>query len=260
MMTPLRGVIMVSYSRQIGNEMKKPNTANKSASSQQAESHPKRYQRDELLSATELRERGWTESMIKRILGDPDDTRPNPRYKHAGHPMRFWSRARVDQIETTDEFRERAQQAKKRSAKAKETAARQAKTLAELVANIEVIVPEMPFDELIQQTIEHYNERGTGNYLGKRDWNPIDEDTDTDYLNRQAVNYLRHEHTQYEEEIEALSGKVGKNDALLELRVRVLEAIESTYPELYDECRRQIEVAEEAAEMSSMAKLFPWWV
>lgn len=58
---------------------------------------------DEHFSAYQLKERGWTETMIDRLLGKPDATLRNPHNrKWAAH--RFWLRERVWQAECSEEF------------------------------------------------------------------------------------------------------------------------------------------------------------
>jgi hypothetical protein len=57
----------------------------------------------ECVGAPVLRERGWTESMIRDLLGEPDTTRDNPYYKCA-YPMRLWRLQRAEAIEVTPEF------------------------------------------------------------------------------------------------------------------------------------------------------------
>ena len=42
-----------------------------------------------LLTMAGLRERGWSDVMIRDYLGEPDATRPNPRYRSAA-PMKLY--------------------------------------------------------------------------------------------------------------------------------------------------------------------------
>jgi hypothetical protein len=63
------------------------------------------------IGAPGLRQRGWTEAMIRDLLGDPDLTADNPHYKTAA-PMRLWRLQRAEAVEATPEFagrRERAE-------------------------------------------------------------------------------------------------------------------------------------------------------
>lgn len=75
------------------------------------------------IGATGLRERGWTEAMIRDLLGAPDLLADNPHYKTAA-PWRLWRLQRAEAIEATPEWagrRERAARQCAAAAKASET-------------------------------------------------------------------------------------------------------------------------------------------
>ncbi len=73
----------------------------------------------ECVGAVGLKERGWTEAMIRDLLGKPDALRDNPYYKSAD-PMRLWRLQRVEAVEATPEFAQRqARAAGQRAAAAK---------------------------------------------------------------------------------------------------------------------------------------------
>lgn len=77
----------------------------------------------ECAGAPRLKERGWTESMIRDLLGQPDLTVPNPYYRCAGE-MRLWRLQRVQEVEATPEFTQRRERAERQC----EAAARGADT------------------------------------------------------------------------------------------------------------------------------------
>lgn len=58
------------------------------------------------IATPELKRRGWTRSMIERLLGEPDSTAPNPGGRNAPR-VRLWLITKVEQLESTEEFRER---------------------------------------------------------------------------------------------------------------------------------------------------------
>jgi hypothetical protein len=58
------------------------------------------------LTMAGLRERGWTDGMIREYLGEPDDTRANPRYSSAA-PMKLYLAERADAAESSPEWAER---------------------------------------------------------------------------------------------------------------------------------------------------------
>ena len=58
------------------------------------------------LTTASLRERGWTDAMIREYLGEPDATRPNPRYWSAA-PMKLYLAERAEAAEARPEWVER---------------------------------------------------------------------------------------------------------------------------------------------------------
>lgn len=70
-----------------------------------------------------LKERGWTEAMIRDLLGEPDLLADNPHYKSAA-PWRLWRLQRAAAAEATPEFttaKARAERACAAAGKAAET-------------------------------------------------------------------------------------------------------------------------------------------
>jgi hypothetical protein len=69
------------------------------------------------IGACGLRERGWTEAMIRDLLGKPDLKVDNPHCSGAA-PMRLWRLQRAEAIEATTEFAERRARAERQCAAA----------------------------------------------------------------------------------------------------------------------------------------------
>ena len=84
----------------------------------------------ECAGAVGLKERGWTEAMIRDLLGKPDTLRDNPHYKSAA-PMRLWRLQHVEAVEATPEFAQRKARANGQRAAA--TKAAQTKKLWKLL-------------------------------------------------------------------------------------------------------------------------------
>ena len=68
-----------------------------------------------------LKQRGWTESMIKTFLGEPDAEKDNPIYKSAA-PMKLYDMKRVLAAESNEGFKERKIRAANRSKTMKDVA------------------------------------------------------------------------------------------------------------------------------------------
>jgi hypothetical protein len=70
-----------------------------------------------------LKERGWTNALVNKFLGDPDDTRAN-RYSRSA-PIRLYKMERVSAVEMTPDWQIAKAKSAKRSATARERANRQ---------------------------------------------------------------------------------------------------------------------------------------
>ena len=83
---------------------------------------------------------------------------------------------------------------------------------------------------LIEQACNHYTL-----HTGKS----ASPDDDEDFLHRITVNFLRHECSHYDHELDRLYGKVGHDDAYLLLSGRIFNEIAKQYDWLAQECHRQ---------------------
>jgi hypothetical protein len=110
------------------------------------------------LTMASLRERGWTDAMIREYLGEPDATRPNPRYWSAA-PMKLYLAERAEAAEASLEWVERKTRGARRRAasvaaadrKRVETEALARQLAADLVASL--VFPADPQ----QAAVEAYN-------------------------------------------------------------------------------------------------------
>ncbi|MET8867214.1 hypothetical protein ABZW11_30080 [Nonomuraea sp. NPDC004580] len=196
----------------------------------------------EHFTLTELRERGWSPMMIRKLLDPPDVLRPNPVFRSAA-PMTLYETERVMLAEATESFTALRTAASHRSEAAKAVAERKrGETLTE-VEKVRVAVPVLEWDVLARRAVNHRNRRDA-----ERAWDRFDhvpeparvESVDAPTLRRWVVNYLRHELTAYDAELDGLFGKVGRTEGSLLLQQRVYGAIAEAYPMLAEECRRQL--------------------
>ncbi len=65
------------------------------------------------------------------------------------------------------------------------------------------------------------------------------ESVSQEFLARISVNYIRHNLTKYDNNIQLLCGKIAKQEAYDLERFLVFTEIAKTYPEFANECRRQ---------------------
>lgn len=75
----------------------------------------------ECVGAPGLKARGWTEAMIRDLLGDPDLLTDNPHYKTAA-PRRLWRLQKVEVAEAEPGFARRKEDAARQCASAAKAA------------------------------------------------------------------------------------------------------------------------------------------
>lgn len=182
-------------------------------------------------SRSDLRARGWTPAMVRQYLGDPDAI---VHIRGTSHDMHLFDAERVERVEAEPTWSERADQAARRSAAGKACADKKAAETTEWARAVEIKVPLMPMEELFDRARESYESlwasRGEERYA--------DGDNEA-FLQRIAVNYLRHECSRYEHLLTSTKGEVARREAQEIIGERVLDAIANQYPELSDECFSQ---------------------
>lgn len=185
----------------------------------------------EYLPLSHLNRRGWTPALIRRFLGKPDQEKTNPRFASAP-PMKLYEKQRVEQAEGSSEFKGAQASRKGRREAAQKGLDTKRKKIDAYVEQLEIEVPQLEREELIQRACDHYN-------IGRFDDNRASPDSDVEFLERICVNYLRHCLTSYEDHLDEITGKVGAPYASLEIKEKVLEKIGEAYEWLADECSRQ---------------------
>ena len=63
--------------------------------------------------------------------------------------------------------------------------------------------------------------------------------SDEGFIRRICVNFIRHELSEYESQLDQAHGRINAETARTNIRRRILDAIAKAYPWLSDECRRQ---------------------
>ena len=196
-----------------------------------------RYTKEEyakMINLTDLKERGWTNSMVEKLLPEPM-LFPNPRYRSAA-PMKRWWIEEVEAVEQTQEFQILFQKAAKRRASGYAVAAKRRVETMNMVNNVieNLQVQVLPKNVLERETLgaKEYWESQKSNFEGI--YNVSDQ-----VLVRWEVNFIRHNLTNYDYVLNNLVGLVGKAEAYDILKTAVLDKIGMTYPYLKTECERQ---------------------
>jgi len=198
------------------------------------------------LAQAALLDRGWTVAGIRRFLGDPDATKPNPRYRSAS-PMRLWAIDRVEAAEATPEWARWVKASEVRRQAGLKVADRKRAELAAMVKAVHISIAPATLEMATARAIRSFNDRAATRAYG--DYDPATPDSDPAFLARITVNYLRHERTSYDALGAQLFGLVGREEAHDLLRERVLAAIADAYPSLAAECATQVRQAAEQAHL-----------
>ncbi|SEC13019.1 hypothetical protein [Streptomyces sp. TLI_105] len=228
-----------------------------------------------------VRRRGWTDAMVRDLLGTPDVQGRDPR-RWSLAPVRLYLLARVEAVERTPEFAETAALCRARaSATGIHAERRRAAVLAAIRAE-PIEVPLLPRPELERRAVRHRHLLGARSPGPRREGSsagaaapgpgrgsapgtgsasasappsgsapapapasgsaPAPVPAPSGALVRWQVSYLRHALSRYESLLDGLYGEIGRGEAERLLRRRLYEAIAAAYPSLAGECRRRIAV------------------
>lgn len=189
--------------------------------------------RTTFVSLAGLRERGWTDPMVRDLLGEPDVRGRDPR-RWSVAPVLLYRLARVRAVERTAEFGRCAAVSGRSSAAAEAGAERRRRAVLAAIRAEPIEVPRLPAAELERRAVRHRHllgARGPGGGAGGV--------TDGE-LARWQVSYLRQALLRYEALLDGLFGSTGRAEAERLLRARLYEAIATAYPRLAQECRRRM--------------------
>ena len=194
---------------------------------------------------TELKERGWTDSLIKRFLPSPDKTFPNPHNKN-GAPMCFFSESHTKEIEKSVEFKAAMDVSRKRNQSSQKSVETKKAKIIEWINGLTIEIPDYDKETLIKEACEHFNSRkrtqkerydewASRHYEDiiedyEPDFSLASQESDEPFLARITTNYLRHCITDYDKELKRMFGKTGKDEGHDVLQARINAAIHEKYP------------------------------
>jgi len=206
------------------------------------------------VTVQDLKERGWTDSIIRDYLGAPDLTKPNTTYKSAA-PMRLYDLARAEAVEATNDWTDLMEKTARRKASGLKAAATKHAHMSARLAAMVITVPSMPLSDVIVEACDSYNWHQNQKLRERRyyDYDDASPSSDPAFLLRITVNFLRHEMSQYDVELAHTYGKVGVRMAYAQINRKVYDAIAAAYPDLADECVRQVTRKESGAVQSVAA-------
>jgi hypothetical protein len=168
--------------------------------------------------SSELKQRGWTEGLIKKFLPKPDETKTNPVIKSAA-PMKLYKIKRVERIEKSEKFIKEMESISMRKAAARKAVETKTAKTIEWANSVKFSVPKFNKDKLLKKAIYHY-EQFHDTCVGS---------IDDEFAARISTNYIRHECTNYERVLGALGGKVGRAKAYEIIKEKVNQTIKNQH-------------------------------
>ena len=185
------------------------------------------------LAVSDLLRRGWTDAMIRDLLGAADATARNPHCAHS-HPMRLYTTSRVASAERSPSFLERLEAAHHKRAVGKATARRRRAELLEWAAHLHIEAPPIQIPRL-RRICEDYFAALSDTDLESLPF-VIDRVMATD-RHAQLVIYLALQMACHEEALAPFIGAPGYPEAIAAIRLRILDAIATAYPVLGEAAR-----------------------
>ena len=179
----------------------------------------------------ELKSRGWTNGMIDKFMPEHDAERYNPYFKRAGK-MKLYEKSRVMEIEAREDFKEALSIGRKRREIYLGVAVRKRREMIEWVMNLNISIPSIEKNKLIERACRQYNEWNLSNsgYGSKYEFEEATPMSNDKFLARICTNYLRHKCTSYERHLNKMFGKVGVREGHDVLQARINDAIHEMYP------------------------------
>ena len=198
---------------------------------------------DYLTKTTIKKDRGWTEGAILKFLGEPDKLGSNPYSSKT--PSHLYLLSRVKKAERTKKFKEwKKKSATRRNAARKAANTRKEKTLRKVRSRLGEIQLHPQARGLSKKRLRKLAVASYEDLEMERNWDEpriVDKDAPASFIHRIEVNFLRHEATMYDAELEEYAGSTGVREAVDMVRERVYEVIADEYPHLKKECERQLE-------------------
>jgi hypothetical protein len=217
------------------------------AREKEAEELESMVKRGLLVNRKALTTRGWSETGIKKFLGEPHRIERRHRDYVGDYFVHWYLETAVVAAEASQAFQ--AFQAGKaaRSAAARKGVENKHDKTMKFVEELDIEVPILGREKLVHLACESYNTRASERDVERgQDDRYASSDSAPAFLARITVNYIRHRLTRYEAALYAQFGKVGVEDAVAAIRSKVYGAIATAYPDLAEECERQEDIRQAA--------------
>lgn len=195
----------------------------------------KTAKKEEYITVTGLIEkRGWTRSMATKLLQNLNcKVVDNPRYRCAA-PMTLYYLKDIKRIEKTKKFAQLKEKAEKRKISAKKAVETKIDKTVDIADTFSVTVERIDLADLEEFTLEEKQ-----NWYNYKFFNFLDEEicrnaysADEETIKRWMVNFIRHNLSDYDEQLEILEGRTGKSKGYWHFKMKLAEEMKRVYPEL----------------------------
>jgi hypothetical protein len=187
--------------------------------------------------------RGWTDRAIELFLKAPDKEAENPHYKCAS-PMKLYLIRRVEEVERSKEFQGFQNKNRARVESSRKSVETKRERLLREVRGWSIRLGKTEYTSVKENAVRSYNEFKQQVAWEREDsdfhFEPATVNSGEEFLERITVNYLRHQLSDYDEKLERIFGKIGKDEAYTILNQKIYEKIAEVYPQLKSECERQL--------------------
>jgi hypothetical protein len=214
--------------------MRKLSNAKMTIRGPSAEGFGEQQKVEEFVNLSHLKASGFSDKLIRDLLGGPDKTRINPHYRR-GPRVKLWAASRVEVAKKTAQFLSYQSKRAAASARFKAVAEKKRGELLSQIDDLEISVEIWPLGEVFDAAIKQWDAR----QLDRGNFDANGRSADDSTKCRWAVNFIRHHLCSYHTELNRIAGKVGVSLGATAIRKKVLSAIAEAYPSLANECRRQ---------------------
>ena len=161
---------------------------------------------------------GWSGTLVTRLLGDADQLK---KIKKSSITIKYYELERIQLAEASQEFRVA------QSGLAKRKEASKIERLLDAIEAMPITVTTLTTTQVVANAIRYYNSRQENRVLDRDDYTPkyANPDSDSLFLERITVNYIRHELSQYDRVLETTAGKTGADRARVAINKRVYALI-----------------------------------
>ena len=187
------------------------------------------------LSVPGIKARGWTDTMIRNLLGEPDYTVTNPRHSNS-NPMKIYSAARVHAEEQTEAFAVASSRSARRKESNKKNRSKRKQTVLDWARDVpmHIVAPDDTLPYLHRWAIWNWEQDHPAT---QRD-NDVRVPETQKEMNTITVHYLMQSQVSCKGKPPPYIPNQGMQHLDLMLRIRALQAIGSRWGELQNHCNR----------------------